>query len=276
MRNLRIIIISLFLIVSVAFTAFFFYNTTMTDRTAPMIICDGVPLYISIDAPENALCSGLTATDDVDGDITDKIIVRKISQLVGDNSAMIYYAVFDSSSNFCTYTRTVYYTDYHKPHFSLSKPLSYNTNGIVYLEDRLTARDTLDGDITNKIRVSSSSVNNTVPGDYPITIQVTNSNGDTAAVTLMVRIESTDTRQPIISLTDYIVYVDYESELTDDMLRSYIRDVQKSYAGGSVSRDKVDILSNVDTSARGSYYVNYSFTNDGGYTSSVLLNVIVE
>ena len=276
MRNLQIIVITVFLLVAVAFTSFFCYDRLMNDHTAPVIVCDGVPLYVSITATDKELCAGLTATDDVDGDITDRIVVRKVSQLVGSNSALIYYAVFDSSSNYCTFSRSVQYTDYCKPRFALSKPLSYNVSSTVFLQDRLTAYDTLDGDISSRIRLSSNSINNTVPGDYPITIQVTNRTGDTAVATLTVRIENTDTRQPIINLTDYLIYAELGEELTEDTLRSYINNVKQSYAGGEIDINEVSILSDVDTSTRGSYNVTYTYTNAAGYNASVLMTVIVE
>lgn len=276
MRNLQVIVIAVFLIIAVAFSAFFCYDRLMNDHTAPMITSDGVPLYVSITATDKDLCTGLTATDDVDGDITDRIVVRKVSQLVGSNSALIYYAVFDSSSNYCTFTRSVRYTDYCKPRFALSKPLSFGVSSTVLLQDRLTAFDSLDGDITSRIRLSSNSINTSVPGDYPITIQVTNSTGDTAVATLTVRIENADTRQPIINLSDYLIYADMGEELTENVLRSYIRSVTESYAGGDVRADKVTISGNVDTAARGSYTVTYSYTNAAGYTASVLMTVIVE
>lgn len=276
MRNLKIIVIAVFLLVSVAFTTYFCYDRLITDHTAPMIICDGVPLRVSITATDKDLCAGLTATDDVDGDITDRIVVRKVSQLVGSNNAMIYYAVFDSSSNFCTFNRTVQYTDYCKPRFALSKPLSYNVSSTVMLLDRLTAFDSLDGDISSRIRLSSTSVNNTIPGDYPITIQVTNSTGDTSVATLTVRIENTDTRAPIINLTDYLIYADFGEELTDEILRSYIRNVKLSYAGGEGDISDVSITNNINTGIRGSYTATFSYTNDAGFTSAVLMTVIVE
>lgn len=276
MRNLQIIVIAVFLVVAVAFTAFFCYDRLMNDHTAPLIVCDGVPLYVSISASDKDLCAGLTATDDVDGDITDRIVVRKVSQLVGSNNALIYYAVFDSSSNYCTFTRSVRYTDYCKPRFALSKPLSFNVSSTVLLQDRLTAYDSLDGDITSRIRLSSNSINTTVPGDYPITIQVTNSTGDTAVATLTVRIENSDTRQPVINLSDYLIYAEVGEELTEDVLRSYIHNVKSSYVGSEIAPSQVTITGNVDTSARGCYTVSYSYTNDAGYSAAVLMTVIVE
>lgn len=125
MRKLQITLIALFLAVAIAFCAVFLHDRLTADHTAPRIVSDGVPLEVSVNATDAELCAGLTAADDRDGDLTDRIIVRRVSQLTGANSAQATYTVFDSASNFCTFTRPIYYTDYHKPRFSLSQPLVY-------------------------------------------------------------------------------------------------------------------------------------------------------
>ena len=219
MKNVQIILIVVFLIVSVVFCAFFCYDRLMVDREAPMIVCDGVPLEVSVSATDRDLCAGLTASDNVDGDLTDRIVVRKVSQLYGSNTAMIQYAVFDSSSNVCTYSRSVTYTDYRKPRFSLTQPLIYNLNSVVSLSDRLTAYDSINGDISQRIRVSSSAVTSSEKGLYPITVQVTNSSGDTAVAKLTVTIENITAHHPVIRLSEYLIYADLNSQLDEDTLR---------------------------------------------------------
>ena len=154
MRKLQITLIALFLAVAIAFCAVFLHDRLTADHTAPRIVSDGVPLEVSVNATDAELCAGLTAADDRDGDLTDRIIVRRVSQLTGANSAQATYTVFDSASNFCTFTRPIYYTDYHKPRFSLSQPLVYGVGSTVTLLDRLKAEDVLDGDLTDKMRLT--------------------------------------------------------------------------------------------------------------------------
>ena len=276
MRNIQIIVISVFLVVAVAFSVFFCYDRLAVDHTAPKIISDGLPLEVSVNATDKELCAGLTAYDNVDGDITDRIIVRRVSRLSGANSAYVYYAVFDSSSNYCVFNRTIYYTDYCTPHFALSQPLSFAPNSVITLSDRLTAYDVIDGDISNRIRLSSVSVSNTEPGEYPITVQVTNSSGDTASIGLTVLIENTTSRHPTISLSEYIHYVSVGEELTDQELRALIVGVSESAAGKSADVEDVVISGDVDTTTRGSYPVTYSYTNAQSLTRVVILNVVVE
>lgn len=275
MRNLRIIIIALFLVVSVAFAAYFSYDRLMVDHTAPQIVCDGVPLNVSVFATDDELCAGLTAYDDVDGDITDRIVVRKVSQLVGDNIAQISYAVFDSSSNLCTFNRYVYYTDYHKPRFSLSQPLTYNVNSTIALNDRLFATDIIDGDISPRIRVDASRLSNSTEGEYTMPVRVSNSSGDISTLDLTILIQNVTTNHPAIHLDDYLIYIDKDTVLTEDDLRNYIILVKETTTGRSISADKVTITSFVKSSIPGSYNVYYTYTNSLNFTYTVILTVVV-
>lgn len=277
MKNVQIILIVVFLIVSVVFCAFFCYDRLMVDREAPMIVCDGVPLEVSVSATDRDLCAGLTASDNVDGDLTDRIVVRKVSQLYGSNTAMIQYAVFDSSSNVCTYSRSVTYTDYRKPRFSLTQPLIYNLNSVVSLSDRLTAYDSINGDISQRIRVSSSAVTSSEKGLYPITVQVTNSSGDTAVAKLTVTIENITAHHPVIRLSEYLIYADLNSQLDEDTLRSYIVSAKETASGENLDFNDIIIdADNLNLSARGSYDVVYSYTNSRGLAYNVILTVVVE
>ena len=276
MRNLKIIVIALFLVSSIAFAAFFCYDRLMVDHNAPQIVCDGVPLYVSVNASDRELCAGLTAYDDVDGDISDRIVVRKVSRLVGDNTAQISYAVFDSSSNLCTFTRAVYYTDYHKPRFSISQPLIYNVGSTVSLDGRLSAEDTIDGDITPRIRVDASYLSNTESGEYKLPVRVTNSSGDTAILDLTVLIQNVTSRHPVIHLSDYLIYVEPGTELSEEDLRSYILLARESANGRTLTKDEVEISQLPDTSGGGVYNVYYSYTNEDGLAYTVILTVAAE
>ena len=93
MRKLQITLIALFLAVAIAFCAVFLHDRLTADHTAPRIVSDGVPLEVSVNATDAELCAGLTAADDRDGDLTDRIIVRRVSQLTGANSAQATYTV---------------------------------------------------------------------------------------------------------------------------------------------------------------------------------------
>lgn len=276
MRNLRIIVVSVFLLISVAFCALFAYDRLMLDHEAPLIVCDGQPLYVSVNATDRELCAGLTATDNIDGDISDRIIVRKVSQLVSSSSATVSYVVFDSSSNICTYNRYVNYIDYRTPVFALNEALIYNVDADASLDGFLTATDVMDGDITNRIRINAGNFTNTTEGNYPLHISVTNSLGDTATVDLVVQVRNITTRHPVIRLENYLIYLDKGAELTEEALRSHIVLARETQGGDEIDPERVEILSEVDSSQRGSYHVYYSYTNAQNLTYTAILTVVVE
>lgn len=273
MKSLKISVICLFALMSLAFVLLFGYDRLMVDHTPPQILWDGVPLELSVDADEAELCRGLQAIDEQDGDLTDRILVRWVSNLTGANSAVVSYVVFDSSSNFCTFSREVYYTDYQKPRFQLSEPLIYHVNETASLNDRLTATDVLDGDISGRIRVVSTSMTNAIEGEYPLSVQVTNSKGDTAALNLTVAIRNYTARHPVIRLSDYLIYVEQGSELAD--LRSYIASAYERADGEPLSPEDISISGSVDTNAAGCYEITYSYLNGENLSYSVILTVVV-
>lgn len=276
MKRLNLLLILTFLLVAVVFGAVLVYQYTTLDRTPPVIVCTGDTLSLSVSASDAELCSGLTAMDDVDGDLTDRIIVRSVSGLTGSNTAYVEYVVFDSSSNYCTYSREITYTDYRAPRFSLSEPLIYDVGSRVTLLDRLHAEDVLDGDITDRVQLTQSDLSTGLAGTYTIQLQVSNSTGDTSTVNLTVLMENRTMRHPQITLSDYLVYVQSGTQYTAEDFRSYLSDVLETRDGKPADPDAVRITGEVDGSRRGSYDVCFSYTNASNYTATVILTVVVE
>ena len=119
------------------------YKHYTTDTTMPEIRVAEEPLSISIADGTDALMSGVTAYDAKDGDITDKLILQKIEMGEGGEVSAT-YAVSDNDSHVVTRTRTIIYTDYVPPRFSLSKELRYAPTGSIQVRDRLTAYDVIE------------------------------------------------------------------------------------------------------------------------------------
>lgn len=278
MRSIKTIVVFLFVIIALAFCVSFCYDRLMVDSVPPEIICDGTRLEVSVNATNEELCRGLRATDNVDGDITDRIVVRKVARLSGSNSAIVHYAVFDSSpkSNFCTLSREVYYTDYCQPRFELSQPMIFNVNSLVTLVDRMTATDVIDGDISNRIRVSAQNISTSVEGDYPLFVHVTNSTGDTSSMNLTVQIRNYTTRHPYIELSEYLVYEEVGSEVDLEKYRDYIVNATETVDGKPLLPSDISITGQVDTSKIGTYNVKFSYMNDESLSYNVILTVVVQ
>lgn len=277
MRQIKLLLTAAFVLVSAVFAYFYINYEYHRDRTPPRFYDEIEVFSVSAGADEAALCEGLRAYDAVDGELTDKIKVKQVSQLIGVNSAQVTYIVFDSSSNASTYTRTVYYTDYERPHFQLTAPLVYDVNETVTLiaDGRLSAYDVVDGDISDKIRLSTLSLTNAVEGSYKIRVIVSNSLGDTAILPLTVTIRSRTASDSEILLSSYLLYTDGAQAL-DPM--DYVQEIQDPTQGGAqpISEDTLQISADINYKVAGTYEIVYTYVSPSGSVATAILTVVVE
>lgn len=278
----------------------------LLDTEGPVIEIDGELLEVSIYDPEETYLTGVTATDKRDGDVTDSLVVESISEFTEENTRIVNYAAFDSSNHVSKSFRRIRYTDYTPIHMELTQPLRFaiTTSDEDFLAG-MVATDCLDGDISEKIMLSSdSSVTVSRAGEYPVTIQVTNSAGDTFSlpVTITIYEQAAENAAPKLSLTDYLVYVsegerlsayDYLESVTvknisyepvsgqgtylvdtTDMDSEELADFRKR--DPAISYDYIEIEDNVDYSRPGAYEIKYMMRDEDGNLGSVYLIVIVE
>lgn len=274
MRLFQRTVVVLFVIVALLFCGMLVYENYMVDDIAPVIRCEEETIRISVTDGEETLLQGVTASDNVDGDLTDQVMVKSVSPLIGADTAKVTYFVFDSSDNVATASRMVQYRDYKRPRFSLSQPLVYRVGSTVTLLDRLTAEDDLDGDISDSIRVTAQNLSVDYEGTYSVTVQVTNSLGDTAVLPLRVVMDSYGAVNKLVELKEYIVYLDEGDDFDPE---DYVRHV-RDYDYSAVDVSELAIESNVDTSVPGDYEVSYTFESSGvrPQTYTAWLAVVVE
>ena len=265
MRKLRIITTALFALVLVLFAGWKLYTHFVSDSTPPVISCAEGTLEISVNDGEDALLAGLYAKDARDGDVTENIMVTGVSGLIGSDTAIVSYAAFDNSDNMAVFKRTVRYTDYRKPRFSLSKPMIFKAGGTITIADRVTAEDVLDGNISESVKVTAQDIAVDHEGEYCVTLQVMNSAGDSAVLPLTVIIDNSSAAKELIRLKDYLVYIRKGDPLDPE---DYIEDVP---GGGSVS-----IENGLDSSTEGVYEIRYSVSEPDGGSYTVILTVVVE
>ena len=274
MKVLERVTIALFVLALVVYIGSTLYYDNMVDRTPPVLSCDDTPLEVSVRDPESALLVGVTATDDRDGDLTDRIQIRGISQLLTADTAKVSYIVFDSSDNMATCTRYIRYTDYEKPRFSLTPPLVFAVGELVdtkVILDRVRGNCTLDGDISDQVQIAVQNIEGAKEGTYNITFQVINSMGDTRVLKTRVVVDNAGAKLPLVQLNRYCAYVSTGSSFDP---ASYISQVTAP-DGSAVPANAVTIDSNVDTAVPGNYIVAYTYeTPERSYTA--YLAVIVE
>ena len=268
MRIVKTLLVLVFAAVAVLYFFQDMFTQFSINDEPPVLTCDSEILEVSVNDDRSALLSGVTATDKQDGDLSDQVLITGTSKLISNNTAKITYVVFDSDDNMATLTRSVRYTDYQLPRFSLDEALIYSYNQDIELLDRLQARDTIDGDVTDKIRVSYME-NTDDPLFSTIDVQVTNSVGDTAWLTLPV-IQKESSSWVDISLSTYLVYLEQGSRFN---ARGYLE--RASLNGNSLGTDMVSVSGDVDTDTPGTYYVRYTCSY-GNAAGTVILTVVVE
>ena len=307
MRRLRIAVAGLFVLSLIAFIAFNIVDRITADHTPPTITSESDTVSVTLKPEKDsdkessdeesggetdddaALYQGLTAEDNRDGDLTDSIRVSSMSNFTEPGKREITYAVFDSSNNSATLTRTLEYTDYTSPQIQLSAPLRYTLGEMsdVSLTENMSVEDCLDGDITSQIRASyNDAVYIQQAGDYPITVQVSNSAGDTCTVNLTVTVTDpsgeNESQKYYPLLSQYIVYakvggsVDYDSLITGfehNGTEYLFEDEDDDFMPGK--RGDVDISGDVNFDKAGSYTVDYRFTPKDGVTATTKLVVVV-
>ena len=307
MRRLRIAVAGLFVLSLIAFIAFNIVDRITADHTPPTITSESDTVSVTLKPEKDsdkessdeesggetdddaALYQGLTAEDNRDGDLTDSIRVSSMSNFTEPGKREITYAVFDSSNNSATLTRTLEYTDYTSPQIKLSAPLRYTLDEMsdVSLTENMSVEDCLDGDITSQIRASyNDAVYVQQAGDYPITVQVSNSAGDTCTVNLTVTVTDpsgeNESQKYYPLLSQYIVYakvggsVDYDSLITGfehNGAEYLFEEEDDDFMPGK--RGDVDISGDVNFDKAGSYTVDYRFTSEDGVTATTKLAVVV-
>ena len=274
MRTLKTILCIATALSVLAFALAIYYTQFYKDVVPPEIRMDADVITVSAADGDEALLRGVTATDNRDGDITGAVLVDGVSQLTGPNAARVRYIVFDAAENAATASRTVVYSDYEAPRVFILQPLIYNVGDTIALRGRVIARDCLEGNITDRIRISSQDLSNRAAGVYHLTIWVMNKLGDVSTVTVPVIVREDDPAAPVVELKSYLTYLARGEEFDP---KAYFQ----SYYDSADSRarnyyDHLEVSGEVDTDTPGTYEVAYSATNSDGLTGQAILTVVVE
>lgn len=76
-----------------------------TDRTEPRFVIQPAEVVYTPGMEETDLYEGISAHDDRDGDLTDKIVVEKVVENQEEGTAIIYYAVSDAAGNTAKFSK---------------------------------------------------------------------------------------------------------------------------------------------------------------------------
>lgn len=282
----------LLLLIAVCVAAFFGYReiaALRADTRAPQIYMDGQTPELSVEDSRTALLHGVTASDNVDGDVTDSLVVESVTLLDSDGTISVGYAAFDSAGNVAKANREARYTDYESPRFTLNAPLIYTLDHSFDVLSTIGAVDAIDGDIQHRVRATvKGSKSVTALGVHKVQFQVTNSLGDTVSLELPVEVCSPGIYNAALSLTDYLVYLPKGSQFdAQEYLDSFTWLGEERHLGGRLPTDySLKTRGTVRTGEPGVYTVEYRVTYtdrdernpefDRKYTGYSKLIVVVE
>lgn len=232
----------------------------------PRIVLDSPEIYLAVNASFDPY-AGVTATDPNDGDLTSQIVIT--SENIDTSQAGQYYIEYTvtNSRGISTWEyRVVYVLSSSLPvieayDFSsgLNEPLD------LYMM-HFEAYDLEDGNLRESVAWDISQVNIAQAGVYPITLQVTDSDGNSAQASCNVTI--IDYSYPELHVYDHVAYLN-----TDYDPLQYASAWDRE--DGNLTHQIVVVKNTVKIKKPGIYYVTYSVTNSQGNTTSATVSVEV-
>lgn len=276
MRFIKPVVIGIFLVVLAIFIFSWARFKMSIDGEPPVIEMSEKKIKVSVKADDKELLKNVSAKDSKDGDLKDSIIVESVSKFIDKKNHIsnITYAVADKDHHVTKATRQVQYTDYTPPKFTLKKsPLCLETGTDEDIKNLIGAEDCIDGDISRKVKILSTTFSTLSSGDSTVTAQVTNSVGDTIKMKAHVIVRPTNIKAPTINLKHNIVYIKKGSNFNE---LSQIKSVTNS-ADKKLSKKGVKVShSTVNTKKAGCYYVEYILNEGKENESKTNLIVMVE
>lgn len=284
LRRTKVFVILFFLISVGVWKGYDIYAGLQTDNSQPVITLASESVTVSVKDGDSAILEGVTAEDAGDGDLTDKIFIESRRNFIEKGKFNVTYAVADSDNHVARATREVIYSDYVSPQFELTEPLEFpNTKSAqedIDIAANLSAHDVIDGDISNKIRISGEyTMNSHTIGDYPMEFVVMNSMGDTVTLPVTVRIyESSASPLPKINLKKYLLNVPVGTKVDlDSMVESieyrgvtYIKEEDGAFYSGDYNSNGEAIMipagcvsysGQVDFREPGVYEITYTYSD---------------
>ena len=155
-------------------------NVKVIDEDYPTITLEGEEeVYVCPNKEYEEL--GYKATDNYDGDITDKVKITKTDDLIK-------YSVKDTSGNNFNIERKLISGDKESPVITLTGNESISLPiGQTYNEPGYTANDNCNGDLTSEVKVTNNIDVNRA-GSYEVVYKVSDKSGNEVSVTRKVKV----------------------------------------------------------------------------------------
>ncbi|MBP3368894.1 MAG: hypothetical protein J6L71_05620 [Clostridia bacterium] len=270
MKILRLCVLSLFIVVLII-SVIFHFQQMRVDKTVPTITVEGDVLEVSLDVTNEELLKGVSAHDEKDGDISDKVIVESISRFTSPGVSLVRYAVCDNDNHVAFATRTIIYSNYTAPRFNLTDSLVFSISQNINIRDILGAVDSIDGDISDKVIITANDYTANIPGVYYISAKVANSKGDIITHQFPVYVEERSLSAPQIELEKYIAYLEVgeDFDIEGNILSAL-------GTGGENLLEQINIDTNFNPQEAGVYEAHYRVTDSAGRVGHKIVFLFVE
>ncbi len=237
------------------------------DKTAPVFTTngDGYVIEVAVNGSED-ITEYVTATDNVDGDVTAFIETDVDLDTSKLGTQMIEVSVSDNSGNTTTETYEFTITDTEAPTITMSDDtITVDYGSSFDYSDYVTIKDNYDKEVDVNVE---GSIDTKSEETQTLTITATDSSANTSTATLTVDVE--DLTAPTITLSKSKVSI-----YTGDSFSAsnYLSSATDNKDGDLT--DEVKISSNVKTSTKGTYTVTYSVSDVAGNSTSKTLTVVV-
>ena len=270
MRILRIGI-SVLAVICIALAVWFGYRESKT-KTPPVLTCRHDIIEAPVDVTDERLLDYVVATDDKDGDISDKIVIQRKTYFVEKGTTLVTFSVADSDNNVAKLTKKLKFTNYEAPKIQLKTDLIIHHGDSSDISKCFTATDVHDGDITSRLKLISADYSYLINGSYDVNCKVSNSFGDTRDITIKAIVTDKEYKNARILLSDYLVYAKSLSEI-DPM--SYVTEVSNA-DGYNFGLEDV-VVRDAEKTADNVYNIFYAVMNgDKVETVTRLIVVIAE
>ena len=258
-----------------------YINVVPKSNTRPIIYADNITVALGEKYNPYAMVS---ASDKEDGDITGKIIV--VYNYVNVYKEGIYkvgYKVTDSmgtSASCVIKVKVKNFNNGNKVTSTGDVPVIYCNDISIALDTKfnplewVAATDKEDGDITNTVMVIYNNVDTSIEGNYHVTYEIIDSNGNKVNKAMMVVVESEDkmsgeNKPPIINANDitlekgrYFDPLDGVTALDDE--------------DGNLTNKIIVKENEVNVSKKGVYKVTYEVTDSKGLVTTKSISVTVD
>ena len=227
------------------------------DTDPPLITING-DSELTLEAGANYTELGAKATDNEDGDLSGSILVTGEVNTKIPGVYKIFYGLKDSAGNEAvTITRTVVVVDTTPPVITLvGESIVTVEVGSDYEDQGTAANDSVDGDLTSKVKVTGK-VDVQKVGKYQLKYNVEDASGN-AAKELVRNVLVGDTGRPIISLRgDSNTTIEAGSIYED-------AGAQAIDTGDGDLSSKIEVVSTVNTDKIGEYTVTYTVSDSSG------------